>query len=392
MTDPATLFWLSSFSLLYLLSVSLILIRNRFEFKNIGQIDHKPDVLPAISVCVPARNEEDVIECLLLSVCEQVYPNFELLVLDDHSTDKTSSIIESVRSNYPDLVKPVQAQPKPDNWLGKPWACQQLADHAKGDIYLFLDADTKLFPGMLAQIAGAFDCYKLDMITVWPEQVTKTFWEKMIVPMIYYALLSLLPTAYVHRSPRWVPSFFRSKINPLFAAACGQCLGFTASAYTIIGGHQIVKNNVVEDVELARTAKQKKLKLRMFGGVKSISCRMYRSEKEIFNGLRKNFFAGFGKSLPLFLGMAVIHIIVYVLPFILLPCAVILSYSSLFFLSIASVSLILLHRFIIAIWFHWNPVYGLLHPLAVLWFQRLGIVTLTDHLLERKVTWKDREL
>ncbi|CAN5323126.1 hydroxychlorobactene glucosyltransferase CruC [soil metagenome] len=392
MAEPVTLFWLNSFSLIFLLITSVILLRNRIEFTSLRSYDNPAAAPLKISVCIPARNEELIIARVLTSVCEQDYPDFELLVLDDYSTDRTPELIESVQHTYPNLITNVPASEKPTDWLGKPWACQQLADRATGDLILFADADTRFYPDMLQQIANAFHEYQLDVITVWPQQEMKSFWEKMIVPLIYYALLTLLPAVYVYRPPRWLPANLRKKITPQFAAACGQCIGFRSDAYHRIGGHEPVKDCVVEDVELAKHAKIKGLTLRMFNGIGSISCRMYRSEQEIFNGLRKNFFAGFRRSVSLFVTMAVLHLIVFVLPFILLPYSLYFGYPILVFLSITSITIIYLHRYILARWFNWDPVYGCLHPLAVLWFQRLALVSLVDYFSGRKVKWKDREI
>ena len=153
-----------------------------------------------------------------------------------------------------------------------------------------------------------------------------------------------------------------------------------------------VKDQVVEDVALSKRAKLKGLTLRMFTGVYTIRCRMYRSEQEIFNGLRKNFFAGFGRSLPLFFLMGLLHLIVFVVPFFMLPYSFYIQSPALLFLSAGSITLILLHRFILAVWFRWNPLYGFFHPIGVIWFQRLGIYSIFDHLMGRKAVWKDREI
>jgi len=326
------------------------------------------------------------------TILEQSYSNIELLILDDFSTDATPEIINRFKQENPDVVTDVPALAKPNGWLGKPWACQQLADHANGQYLLFLDADTALRSGMVQHMLNAFSKYDLDMITVWPEQELGSFWEKTVVPLIYYALVTLLPAVYVYRSPRWLPPFLRDQFATRFAAACGQCVGFTRDAYETTGGHETVKNDVVEDVALSKKVKKNGLTLRMFTGVDSICCRMYRSEKEIFNGLRKNFFAGFDRSIPLFLIMGIVHLIVFVLPFFVLPYAVYLNSPALLFVSAGSISLIFLHRFILAVWFRWNPAYGFLHPLAVLWYQRLGIYSVVDYLKGRKVLWKGREV
>jgi len=332
------------------------------------------------------------LERLLSTILAQTYPAIELLVLDDFSTDDTPAIIEKFNHKNPDTVTVVPPSEKPDGWLGKPWACHQLANRANGHYLLFLDADTALRPQMVQQTVNAFNGRNLDMITVWPEQELGSFWEKTVVPLIYYALVTLLPAVYVYRSPRWLPSFLNKQFATRFAAACGQCIGFTREAYQSIGGHKAVKDEVVEDVALSKLAKENGHTLRMFTGIDTISCRMYRSEEEIFNGLRKNFFAGFDRSIPLFTFMGLIHLVVFVLPFIVFPYAIYLGSPALLFVSAASITLILLHRFILAIWFRWNPIYGFMHPLAVLWYQRLGIYSVTDYIMNRKVFWKGREV
>ncbi len=370
----------------------MVLLRNRIEFTPLASETDRPIDDPRVSICVPARNEQNNIERLLSSIVNQSYSNIELLVLDDFSTDATPEIISRFKKEYDGTFISVPAVEAPRGWLGKPWACQQLANHASGKIILFLDADTAPYPGLVQHTVNAFSTYALDMITVWPEQELKSFWEKTVVPLIYYALVTLLPAVYVYRPPRWLPKFLRKHIAPKFAAACGQCIGFTKEAYNTIGGHKSVRNEVVEDVALAKHAKSKGLTLRMFTGINSIRCRMYRSEQEIFKGLRKNFFAGFDRFMPVFILMGLIHIIVFVLPFFTLPYSIYMQSHALTFVSIGSITLILLHRFILAIWFRWNPLYGFFHPLGVLWFQRLAFNSIVDHLLGRKAIWKDREV
>ncbi|MEX0662408.1 MAG: glycosyltransferase family 2 protein [Balneolaceae bacterium] len=387
-----TLFWFNAFGLFYLLATTIVFIRNRFDLTPLPKATSSNIKQRKISVCIPARNEEAVIGNLLQSVCNQNYQSFEILVLDDQSTDKTPEIIQSFVSEYPDLITHLKGKPKSKKWFGKPWACQQLADAATGEILLFLDADTQLEPDMLAKTGASFDSYSLDMLTVWPRQILGTFWERTVIPLVYYVLVTLLPAIYVYRSPRWMPSIINKKFKTAFAAACGQCIAFTREAYDQIGGHQAVKQDVVEDVALAKRAKLSGLTLRMFQGVGSISCRMYRSEREMFEGLRKNFLAGFGKSLPFFVTAAILHFVVFVLPFITLVYSLIYYSPILFSFSVASITIIFLHRLILSVWFIWNPVYGLLHPLGVLWYQWLGLIKIWDHLSGKKITWKGREV
>jgi len=134
------------------------------------------------------------------------------------------------------------------------------------------------------------------------------------------------------------------------------------------------------------------LQLRMFTGLQLIRCRMYQSERDMFEGFRKNFLAGFGNSLTVFIIAALLHLAVFILPFLVLAGQLFGYNPLLFFLSSAIVSLIYLQRLTISRWFQWDPLYVFLHPLGVMWFQRLGIIKIFDKLLGRKATWKGRRI
>ena len=386
------LFWFNSFALLYLLLTSIVFLRNRFELTNLAYQKNDESESKKISVCIPARNEEAVIGKLLESVCSQEHRNFEVLVLDDHSEDQTAEIINRFQKQFPGLITRIDGAPKPDDWLGKPWACNQLGKSASGNIILFLDADTELYDRFLERFEATFEKYNLDMATVWPEQKLRGFWQQSAIPLVYYALLTLLPSIYVYRKPRWMPSFVYKRFADTFAAACGQCIAFTKQAYSEIGGHEAVKSEIVEDVELARIAKKRGLKLRMFAGIGSIRCEMYRSSGEMFQGFRKNFLAGFDYSVPKFISAALVHIIVFILPFYSILHAWLFRNPELFFMAAGTITLILMHRLMLSIWFRWNPIYGFFHPLGVFWFQWLGIVKLYDIITGNKVLWKGRKV
>ncbi len=385
--------WLLLFALLYLLITSVILVHNRFHLTELPAEDNMEDGQHLkISVCIPARNEEDTIHKLLHSVVTQNYPSFEVLILDDQSEDSTPLILKSFRQQYPDLIIPLKGTRRPQGWLGKSWACQQLGEKADGHILLFLDADTVLQPGMLPSVSAAFSKYNTDMITVWPHQVFRTWWEKTVMPIVYYTLLTLLPTFYAFRKPKFMPEYIYSRVSSLFSAANGQCIAFKREVYDKIGGHAAVKSEIVEDVKLAQNTVKAGFTMRMFTGQSSIKCRMYNSQFEMFQGFRKNFFAGFNYNLTLFSFSAVLHFAVFVLPFITLPVSLITENRLLFELSAAVISVILLQRLVIAFWQKWNPLYAFTHPVGVLWFQILALTTILDFLTKRKVKWKEREI
>lgn len=383
--------WLLFLALFYLLVTVLIFLRNRFELTPLVSVADS-DQQTSISVCIPARNEEDTIGALLSSLADQTWANYTVHVLDDQSTDQTHEIATSYQKKYPNRFFVHSGEDKPDDWLGKPWACQQLSKKSDGELLVFLDADTEVRPEILEHTVYSMNKYELDMLTVWPRQKLVTFWEKTIIPVFFYTLLSLLPSIYVYRIPRWMPKKLRKKMAPKFAAACGQCLAFRRDSYEKIGGHESVKDQVVEDVELAKVIKEHGYTLRMFNGIGSISCRMYNNEKEIFEGLRKNFLLGFNNNIPAFIAAGILHLIVFVLPFITFILSFLLFDPVIFFLSIASISIILIERLILAIWYKINPFYAFTHPLAVLWFQVLAIVKIRDYYSGRTTVWKGRKV
>jgi chlorobactene glucosyltransferase len=377
------------FACFYLLITSAILIRNRFDLKPLPGGPVPGDI--SVSILIPARNEENNIENCVISACNQEYSNYEVIVLNDRSSDNTGAILKRLESELSNLTV-INGKQKPSGWLGKPWACKQLSDSANGKILVFIDADVTINKFVLNGVVNAFDQYGLEMLTVWPRQTLKSFWEKTLIPLVYYALISILPSVYVYRSPRWMPGFISSRTRKLFAAACGQFIAFRRESYKYIGTHEVVKNNIIEDVGLARAALGFGLKIRMFEGSDQVHCRMYNNEADIRAGFRKNFFAGFGYSYLNFFSAALLHVIVYIIPFLVLPASVFIDKPAWTLLSGIAVALIFLHRIILAAWFRWNPIYSLTHPVGVAWFQLLGIISLADKLTGRQTNWKQRSV
>ena len=396
MTFTIFIHWIVLISLVYLGITSLIFIRNRFEFTAIADEKNSKgrdrDQIPKISVCIPARNEEYNIGNLLKSLSIQEYKFYEVLVLDDQSEDQTAKVVKEYTQRDPEIFKLFHGKEKPMDWLGKPWACQQLAGHATGEILLFLDADTVMENHTLSAVSSAFENHRIQMLTVWPQQKLITFWEKVIIPLVYYALLTMLPSIYVYRKPRWMPLLFYRFFKTAFAASNGQCIAILRDPYFEIKGHESVKNRIVEDVELAKAVKMHNYKLRMFHGVDSLYCRMYKSEQEIYEGFRKNFLTGFNDSVLLFTAFAVLHLIVFISPFIGLIYALFTGNPMILFLSSASIALMLMHRLILSVWFKWDPIYSFTHPVGVLWFQRLGMQCLFDRFSGKKRSWKGRSV
>jgi hypothetical protein len=189
--------------------------------------------------------------------------------------------------------------------LGKNWACHQLSRQAEGEILVFTDADVHWAPGALSALIHTMQKTGADTFTVWPTQETRTWSERLVVPMMMFVIFGYLPELCVRYLP-W----------PVFSAANGQCLAFRREAYAQIGGHIAVRGNVVEDVGLARETKSQRLRLVMSIGNRLISTRMYHSWPEVRDGFAKNILAGHGASPAFLLLSAVFHWLLFLLPWV----------------------------------------------------------------------------
>ena len=205
-------------SLLYLQSAIVlgIIILLTITLSNLRYLRHLPGYPPItshprFSVLVPARNEESNIGNCVQGLLAQDYPDFQIVVLDDNSTDRTWEILQSYASKDSRL-KLIKGKPLPDDWLGKHWACHQLADQADGEYLLFVDADTLHEPCMLKKSASAMLTERADLISALPCQVVVTWSERLAVPAFYVGLLCGVMlelnklTKNPRSSPRWASS------------------------------------------------------------------------------------------------------------------------------------------------------------------------------------------
>lgn len=234
-----------------------------------------------LSILIPMRNEEKNIHKLLDSFISQDYQNFEVIVLDDNSSDNSYE----VASNYSNKLKNLQVikgRELPNGWLGKNWACYQLSSYAKGNYLMFIDADVILNSQAINSLISYISRYKLNALSVFPTQVMNSFGEKLVVPLMNWILLSFLPLVLVRKS----------RFNSLLAAN-GQLIVFDRDTYFEIGGHQKVKNQPVEDMELARLVKPSGRKIGTFLGGNLVKCNMYDGFLSSVSGFSKNFYKGF---------------------------------------------------------------------------------------------------
>lgn len=241
---------------------------------------------PPVAVLVPARNEEANIRRCVTSLLAQDYPDFAVWVLDDDSTDGTWAILSEMRARDQRLHIGRSA-PLPAGWLGKNWACHQLAAQVpeRYRLLLFVDADTWHAPDMLRVSVATLLSGGYDLLSLLPRQEMHTLVEMLTVPLLPWAMLSHFPLWLTQRLPL-----------PALAMAVGQHMLWRREAYRQVGGHAAVRGEVIEDIALARRSAGMGLRVGLLPARGKVACRMYRSAGEVLEGFGKNLFAVFNRN------------------------------------------------------------------------------------------------
>lgn len=357
-----------TFILLVFLGVSIYNLFTAPEMKPVKRLSNNDHL---ISIMIPARNEEINIGKCLENLVIQDYPNKEILVLDDHSTDKTAYIVKRYAEKH-NIIRLLEGSELPEGWIGKNWACHQLSLQARGKYFLFIDADVELKANTLSAVNDEMNNSKSKMISVFSTQIIKSLGEWLIVPLMNWLLLAFLPLRLVYSSS-----------NKSFSAANGQFMFWERNTYLNIGGHLTVKAEVVEDMEFARLCKSKGIKIQTMLGGNLIFCRMYENLADSFKGFSKNFFRGFNTHPLFFLQMIIFFIALFLMPFFLIPI------NTLF---IIPVIIILLIRGIISLLSKQNMLLNfLLHPLQMIFMFLIGINSIIVASFN-KTEWKGRRI
>ena len=341
---------------------------------------HPPTIpLPYVSILIPARNEEENIEKCIISLLEQVYPHKEIIVLNDQSTDQTLDRLNKIQNKYPEL-KIVDGKPLPKGWLGKNWACHQLFTASQGDVILYTDADTDHQKTMLINAISTMLHEKADMLTALVRLDIHSFGEGLIVPFMYWSLLTFFPLRF--------SSYF--KIKDL-SASVGQLMIFKRNAFLQIGGYEAIKDNIVDDFQLGRNILQHRLRLHLSDATEEISCRMYSNLCNAINGFTKNFFPLFNCKVPLFLFVFFYLLLVYIEPLFVLIFKI--FSSSLDFISYLPLILCILFSILQQSLVYWRikiPVYfSFFYPLNIIIAVYTAFRSLAGY-ATKSVEWKDR--
>jgi glycosyltransferase involved in cell wall biosynthesis len=226
---------------------------------------------PTVSIIVPARNEEACLRDCLQSLVTQSGVAFEIIVVDDHSTDHTREIASSFS-----VVRVIEAGALPEGWTGKNNAVTTGARQAQGEWLLFTDADTVHIPGSLVRALAEAQGNNADLLSYSPEQIAVTFWEMATLPVVFAELARQYP-----------PSQVSDPASPA-AAANGQYILVKGEAYDAVGGHAAIAGNILEDVALARAIKISGRKIRFRYAADAVRTRMYRNYRQLRDGWTKN--------------------------------------------------------------------------------------------------------
>jgi glycosyltransferase involved in cell wall biosynthesis len=226
---------------------------------------------PTLSVIIPARNEEACLGDCLQSLVSQAGVLFEIIVVDDYSTDRTREIAKS----FPG-VRVIEAGPLPEGWTGKNNAVTSGARQSRGEWLLFTDADTVHLPGSLARALAEAQNNNAELLSYSPEQIAVTFWEMATLPVVFAELARQYP-----------PSVVSDPASPI-AAANGQFILIRRETYDAVGGHAAVAGDILEDVALARAVKRSGRKIRFRYAPDAVRTRMYRNYPQLRDGWTKN--------------------------------------------------------------------------------------------------------
>jgi chlorobactene glucosyltransferase len=350
--------------------VNSILFRSLRYYANI-KLEHQPKV----SLLVPARNEEVNLELLLPTLVAQDYANLEIIILNDHSTDRTLKIAQQYEARDSRLHVIEGGELLPD-WLGKPNACRQLAEAASGEILVFTDADTLWQTDAISLCVKAMQATNADAMCAWPQQILSGWFSSLVQPWMTWSVLALLPV-WLIPNPK----------HKLIVSANGQMLAFRKETYSKTGGFEPVKHSILEDMALARNVKAQNLRFVLLNGLGSVKCKMYSSTQETFDGFAKAAFVGLGSSVPALFVSILFFAWLFLMPWIWLVAALISGSSTV--IPLIAVLLSLLGRFVADLEFGYPLYLWVQQPLSMIGWAVIAIAS-WRRFRNGQTSWKGR--
>jgi hypothetical protein len=349
------------------------------------------EALPPVTVIIPARNEAAGIAACVTNVLASNNVDLQVIVVDDASTDSTADIVRDIAAQDTRL-RLLQSARLPQGWNGKQHACAQGSAATSTPLLCFLDADVRLHPEALTRTITSLMQQRAALVSGFPRQITGTFVEKLLIPLIHFVLLGLLPMRGLRKTTK-----------PAYAAGCGQFLLVDREAYNRSGGHAAIKHTMHDGLLLPKLLRQHGYPTRLVDLTALAECRMYTSAGGTWNGLSKNategmatparivpmtLLLGVGQVLPLPLLWLAWERTTFVIPFLGPPVRIGMEPV---WWAAAAVVLSYLPRGINVIRYRQSWLGAVLHPLGIAVLLMLQWVAMARKVIGKPATWKSRE-
>lgn len=284
--------------------------------KQVPQLDShkefKNNLFPMVSIILPSRNEEKYIGRCLDSLLRQDYLNYEIIAIDDSSSDKTGEIIKKYSNSHSNIIY-VDAEPKPDGWTGKNWACHQGYLKSKGNLILFTDADTTHSVSTISLAVAHLTSEELDAITAIPKILAHDFWTKITLPILWTFSLARFSALKANNPKTKVGYFF------------GSFFVIKRNVYVKVGTHKSVREEIIEDGELGRKVKEHGFRLRVVHGERNINAVWARDASTLWHGLRRLMISLYKKEKIKATLMVFATFLLLLLPLIIVPLVTIID-------------------------------------------------------------------
>lgn len=372
----------TSFRLIYLW-IRSIKYSPRLTEKNVKVLHSAPKV----SIIVPIRNEEKSIGNCIDSLLNQDYPNFELILVNDKSTDRTPDILKQY-SEREQKVRVVNLEYKPDNWIGKSWACLQGYLHSDGEILLFTDADTYHMKNTLRLAVQYLIGIKLDALSMLPKMLAANFFVKVTLPF-----LTLYQHTYI--SPININDPSKKAVNYL----AHFCM-IKKTVYDQIGTHETVRDKFSEDLAIGEILKKGNFRMHMVRGELNLTTDTIRTPKLIFNQISRYIIPYFRENKLGAIVKTLSEFAITFLPFLLLAYSILstglkltFSLESILFLCnlVTVLNIIIISSLQSKYVVYQNPWYGIAAPVGACIFSFAFIIGLVKAIIKAPIGWRERE-
>ncbi|ADH99715.1 glycosyltransferase [Salisediminibacterium selenitireducens] len=328
---------------------------------------------PLVSILVPMRNEERHAADCIDSLKQLDYDALQIVIIDDGSTDETATILEEAIDQDP-RFSVIKGTGLPEGWVGKVHACHQLSKHAQGDYYLFVDADVRLEPETVQESISLMKA-ETGLLSGFPNYPLKGILGHLIVPLQHVIIHLHLPVMFANFT-KW----------PMASAAHGAFMFFRKEAYLDAGGHEAVKQSLVEDVHITRAIKKAGWNSLLVNPTRLVTCHMYESNQEVWNGFSKNIYPGIGRNPILALLLVLFYAGTFVSP-------VFFALHGLFtglFVSFIPLLLTISIKISIDVMSRQKWWLGLFMPVSMLLLSALIFYSMYLGLAQKGFTWKGR--